>query len=109
MLLVVDRPDVRSGCVRPPAVQRAGGVECGHAGIDHHHQHDGGEHRHDVRTAAGGGRPRVDRAGYDGVGQRPVSAERRGAGLGGGIGDRVVVPAVVLAEPESDRTLVAVH
>ena len=73
-------------------------------------EHDGGEHRDDVRTAAGGRRAKglagpvtlvLDNARY----QR----KRAGEGAGEGAGDHAAVPAELLAEPEPDRAAVAVH
>ena len=71
-------------------------------------QHDGGEHRDDVRATAEDRRGGADRADHAGAGQRPLSAERRGSGVGGAVGDHSVVSAVVLAEPEPDRAAVEV-
>src|SRR5271165_1082319 len=48
-------------------------------------------------------------ADYTGAGQRPLSTEHRGAGVGDEVGDYGVDPAVRLAEPELDRTVVEVH
>ena len=44
----------------------------------------------------------------NGSGQRPIPAEQGCAGVGGGVVDHPFVPAELLAEPEPDRTPVAV-
>src|SRR5262249_18221120 len=72
-------------------------------------QHDGGQHRDDVPTAAGDRRGGPEWADRDRAGQRAVSAQRGGAGAGEGVGDDAVVPAVVFPEPEPDRAAVEVH
>ena len=76
---------------------------------DRRDQHHGGQHRDDVRTVAEDRRRGLigpitlvlDNARY----QRNAVVQ----GVGGGVGDHAVVPAVVLAEPEPDRTAVEVH
>src|SRR5208283_1406988 len=40
---------------------------------------------------------------------RPLSTQRRGAGVGGSVGHHAVVPAVVLSQPEPHRTTLEVH
>src|SRR5208283_538293 len=50
-----------------------------------------------------------DRSDHAGVGQRPLSTQRRGQGIGQSVGYHAVVPPLVLAQPEPDRTLVEVH
>ena len=46
---------------------------------------------------------------HAGVGQRPLSTQRRGQGIGQSVGYHAVVPSLVLAQPEPHRTLVEVH
>src|SRR5271157_4931939 len=46
---------------------------------------------------------------HAGAGQRPLSTQRRGAGVGGSVGHHPVVPAVVLSQPEPHRTTLEVH
>src|SRR5271157_2946010 len=46
---------------------------------------------------------------HAGAGQRPLSTQRRGAGVGGSVGHHAVVPAVVLSQPEPHRTTLEVH
>ena len=46
---------------------------------------------------------------HAGAGQRPLSAQRRGAGVGGLVGHHAVVPAIVLSQPEPHRTTLEVH
>src|SRR5262249_25451517 len=48
-------------------------------------------------------------ADHAGAGQRPLSAQCCGSGVGLSVGDHAVVSALVLAEPEPDRTAVEVH
>ena len=59
-----------------------------------------------LRAVAEAGRGVADHAG---AGQRAVPEVRRGAGPGGVVGDRIVVPAQLLAQPEPDRAAVAVR
>src|SRR5208337_4243456 len=46
---------------------------------------------------------------HAGAGQRPLSTQRRGAGVGGSVRHHAVVPAVVLSQPEPHRTTLEVH
>src|SRR5262249_21651241 len=66
-------------------------------------------HRDDVRTAEEDRRVGPERTDHVGVGQRPVSTQCRGAGAGESVGDHALVPALLLTEPEPDRTAVEIH
>src|SRR5512135_1258394 len=93
----------------PAAVQRPGSVECSDTPTDYRHQHHGRQHGDDGRTVTEDRRGGVDRTDHAGTGQRALSTERRGTGVGDGVEDHAVVPAVVLAQPEPDRTVVEVY
>ena len=62
-----------------------------------------------VCAVAHGGGGQCGVADHAGAGQRAVPEMRRGAGAGVVVGDRTVVPARLLAQPESDRETVAVR
>ena len=109
VLPLVVHADLRPCGVRASAVQRAGCVERGDARTDRRDQHHGRQHRDDVRTAAEDRRVGTYRADHPGAGQRPLSTKRRGAGVGDPVGDHAAVPAVILAQPEPDRTPMEVH
>ena len=84
VLPVVVHADLRPRGFGSSAVQRAGGVERGDAATDRRDQHHGRQHRDDVRTVAEDRRVGADRTDHAGAGQRPLSTQRRGAGVGEG-------------------------
>ena len=62
-----------------------------------------------ARALARGGGGGCGVADHAGAGQRAGPEVRRGAGSGGVVGDRIVVPAQLLAELEPDRAAVAIR
>src|SRR5208283_4937973 len=91
------------------AVQCVGGVECGDAPTDRRDQHHGRQHRDDERTVAEDCRVESDRSDHAGVGQRPLSTQRRGQGIGQSVGYHAVVPPPLTRPTEPDRTPGEVH
>src|SRR5512142_2081024 len=108
-LLVVRGAAVRTGGLGPQAVQRPGGIGRGNAPGDPGDESRLHHRRVGLRVVAGVGGSERGVADHAGAGQRAVPEVRRGASLGGVIKDRPVVPAGLLAQPESDRAAVAVR
>ena len=82
VLPVVVHADLRACGLGSSAFQCVGGVECGDAPTDRRDQHHGRQHRDHERTVAEDCRIGSDRTDHAGVGQRPLSTQRRGQGIG---------------------------
>ena len=91
------------------AVQRAGSVERGHARVGHRNQHHVHHGDLGVRVAPQDREPGRVGADHVGAGQRPLLKVCVGHRRGQSVGDRVVVLAVVFAQPEPDRAAVEVR
>ena len=109
VLLVVICKTLHSFGFGSSALQRARSVERGDPRPDHCHQHHRRQHRDDVRVAAKDRRVGSHRTDHTGARQRALSTQHRGPGAGEGTGGHAPLSAVLLAEPEPDRTLVEIH
>ena len=101
--------EVRQGGVGATALQRTRGVECRETPVEERDQRYLCHCDNRLRTAAKnrGGEP--GQADYAGFGQRTLSTMPPGAELGGHFEHSVAVFAVLLAEPQLDRTPLEVY